>query len=407
MDLDDRPWVGLPVAIAVELRNRAGEIVDDVVATVEGVVPAYSQGRAPAAAIREAAGRVRIGAEQGLQHFATLIEDPRATVSDQAGFYRQIGRATHDTGLGLDVMNSVFRVVARTALRWLDDIQVATDSSAGSPLRLAEAVFVYVDALSVFSAEGYAEALTTAAGERHENRSRVVEMLLQPGHGAGAVREAAHRASWRVPETLTAVALGPGERANDLAARIAPDVLAGSSGGTACLLIPSPPAPGRQARIERALSGHAAAIGPEVPAGLANRSLALARRVLDLVKIHPGQDQPHPPARADDHLVELLILQDQELLNMFIERRLAPLRALPVGARIRLSDTLLAWLKNNSSAPKASAELNAHTQTVRYRLSQIREIFPHELDDPDTRFELELALRAQRFTTNSSARVAD
>lgn len=401
MDLDDRPWEGLPVAIAVELRTRADDIVDDVVATVRATVPAYSPGRAQDDAAEEALGRVRVGVEQGLLHFANLIQDRSATVADQAAIYRQIGRATHDTGMGLDVMNSVFRVLARTAWRWMDRIQAAADPP-GTQLRVAEAVLVYIDALSVFSAEGYAEAIAAAAGERHESRSRLLDMLLQPGHGAGALRDAAHRAGWRVPETVSVVALGPGERANEIAGRVAPDVLAGSRGESACLLIPSPSAPGRRALVERALTGRVAAIGPEVPTGLADRSLAWAKRVLDLGP-HPGRHQPGPPTRADEHFVELLLVQDQELLNMFIERRLSPLRDLPVGAHTRMKETLLAWLKHNGSGPKASAELDVHAQTIRYRLAQIREMFPTELDDPDTRFELELALRAERFATDGGA----
>lgn len=397
MDLDDRPWEGLPLAIAAELRERTDEIVDDVVVTVLAAVPAYSAGRADAETVQAALGRVRLGVEQGLRDFATLIEDRGAAVADRAGVYRQIGRATHDSGFGLDVMNSAFRVVARTFWRWMDRIRAASEAPPGTAIRLAEAILVYVDALAVFSTEGYAEAVAAAAGERHESRSRLLEMLLRPGHGAGALRDAAHRAGWQVPATVTAVALGPGERASEIAGRIAPDVLAGSSGGTACLLVPSPSAPGRRALLERALSGHTAAVGPAVPTGLANRSLAWAERVLDL-EFPPTRTPRGSPTRVDDHLVELLLLQDPELLAMFVERRLAPLRALPASTRARLSETLLVWLKHNGSAPKASAELNAHTQTVRYRLAQIREMFAAELDDPDGRFELELALRAQRFS---------
>jgi hypothetical protein len=322
MYLDDRPWEGLPAAIAVELRNRADEIVDDVVATVQATVPAYSPGQAQAEAVQEALGRVRLGLEQGLQQFATLIETPDATLGDPAETYRQLGRAAHDRGLGLDVMNSVFRVVARTIWRWTDGILAATEPPPGSPLRLAEAVFVYVDALSLFAAEGYAEAVAAAAGERHESRSRLLDMLLHPSHAApGALNDAAHSAGWRVPETVTAVALGPAERANEIAGRIDPDVLAGSSSGSACLLIPRPSAPRRRTLIERALSGHTAAIGPEVPTGLADRSLAWAKRALDLQR-HAGHHQPGAPTRADEHLVELLLVQDQQLLEMFIERRL-------------------------------------------------------------------------------------
>ena len=35
-----------------------------------------------------------------------------------------------------------------------------------------------------------------------------------------------------------------------------------------------------------------------------------------------------------------------------------------------------------------------HPQTVRYRLKQLRDLFGEKLEDPDSRFELSLALRA-------------
>jgi hypothetical protein len=43
------------------------------------------------------------------------------------------------------------------------------------------------------------------------------------------------------------------------------------------------------------------------------------------------------------------------------------------------------------------AGVSLHPQTVRYRLARLRELFGTRLDDPDARFELELALRARRL----------
>jgi DNA-binding PucR family transcriptional regulator len=42
-------------------------------------------------------------------------------------------------------------------------------------------------------------------------------------------------------------------------------------------------------------------------------------------------------------------------------------------------------------------ELQVHPQTVRYRLSQLRELFGERLDDPDARFELAIAVRATQL----------
>jgi len=41
-----------------------------------------------------------------------------------------------------------------------------------------------------------------------------------------------------------------------------------------------------------------------------------------------------------------------------------------------------------------AAELDVHPQTARYRIARLRELFGEDLEDPDARFELELALRA-------------
>ena len=40
--------------------------------------------------------------------------------------------------------------------------------------------------------------------------------------------------------------------------------------------------------------------------------------------------------------------------------------------------------------------LHVHPQTVRYRLGQLRELFGEDLDDPDRRFALMVALRLRR-----------
>jgi DNA-binding PucR family transcriptional regulator len=39
--------------------------------------------------------------------------------------------------------------------------------------------------------------------------------------------------------------------------------------------------------------------------------------------------------------------------------------------------------------------LHLNPQTIRYRLGRLRELFGETLEDPDARFELELALRSQ------------
>jgi DNA-binding PucR family transcriptional regulator len=66
-------------------------------------------------------------------------------------------------------------------------------------------------------------------------------------------------------------------------------------------------------------------------------------------------------------------------------------------SRELLGSTLDAWLRHRGRTEAVAKALHVHPQTVRYRLARLRELFGSRLDDPDGRFELELALRARRI----------
>jgi DNA-binding PucR family transcriptional regulator len=75
------------------------------------------------------------------------------------------------------------------------------------------------------------------------------------------------------------------------------------------------------------------------------------------------------------------------------ERSLAPLAGESERSRARLEETLRAWLQHRGSQHAIASELGVHPQTVRYRLRRLRELFGPALEDPEQRFELEIALR--------------
>jgi purine catabolism regulator len=58
----------------------------------------------------------------------------------------------------------------------------------------------------------------------------------------------------------------------------------------------------------------------------------------------------------------------------------------------RLVSTLDAFLRSGN-ATEAAARLSLHRNSLLYRLRRIREITGLDLDDPETRFALHLALR--------------
>jgi DNA-binding PucR family transcriptional regulator len=398
MQLLERPWEDLPPGIAVKLRHLRPAIVDDVVATVEAHVPEYGQAGWDSKTVQEALDRVRVVVGRALSEFADLIDQQDARTRDQQELYRAIGRATHARGFGIDVMNRVARVTARVASQWIQRIGTDLELPTEVVLRATEALYFYIDEGSMHTTLGYNQATAAAAGERQARRSELLDTLLLPTPiPAGTMRQAADAAGWQLPTTLAAVALRSEEPVTALAGAIGPDVLAGSSAPSPCLLIPDPDGPGRAELVVRALTGRTAAIGPTVVPADAHRSLALARRTLALTAADIIDAEKFPP-HADDHLADLLLSGDTALVEALIERHLAPLDDLTAAARERLCETLLAWLENNCSAPAAGRALHAHAGTVRYRLAQLRELLGDALDQPTSRFELQLALRARRLT---------
>ena len=108
------------------------------------------------------------------------------------------------------------------------------------------------------------------------------------------------------------------------------------------------------------------------------------------------RDEPDgaKPLWVSEHLVELVLNSERSVVEDLAAQRLAPLDDLKAGQRERLAATLLCWLEHHGQRAAMAAELNIHEQTVGYRVNQLREVFGDRLNDPKSRFELELVLRA-------------
>ncbi len=96
--------------------------------------------------------------------------------------------------------------------------------------------------------------------------------------------------------------------------------------------------------------------------------------------------------------MELLLSAEPQLAGELAGRLLAPLEEVRgQGTRANLTATLAAWLRTPGQRKAIAHALGVHPQTVRYRMLRLRELFGAALDDPDRRFELELALRVGRY----------
>lgn len=377
------PWAAVPPEMADVIRPSLPGVVEEIIAAVRAEVPEYDQ------PMEGEFGRlISEGSTAALRQFVDLL-GRNGAVGD-VRVYEEMGRAELRAGRTLDALQSAYRVGARVA--WREVQRIGEDVEPRTLFVLAEAIFAYIDRLAAASVSGYAQEQAAHEGSVHARRHALVELLATSvAPDADAVAHAAEQAAWPLPASLAALAVHEPDVVS-LARRLPEGTIGAALEPVAVLLIPDPDAPGRGRQLRRALRDRRAVLGPAVPWEQAHHS---ARRALAGWPLHTaGRLGPDTLAVADEHLLTLLIAGDERLARDLIDRRLAPLHAMAPGARARAEETLRAWLGSLGDVAAAAAVLHVHPQTVRYRLSGLREAFGDVLDDPSARLELEVALRA-------------
>jgi PucR-like helix-turn-helix protein len=386
--MEAHPWDSLPPETAAALRPELPGLADEIVGAISREVPDYAR------PLEGPFGRaLRAGVAEALRQFIAVVEGRHAAREPGREVYVNLGRGEWRAGRSLDALLAAYRVGARVAWRRL----AAAGERAGLEPRalyvLAESIFAYIDELSGESVEGYTREQAAAAGELQRRRQRLVGLLIQePAADRAAVEAVAAEAGWPLPRTLAAVA-AEGDDADRLARRLDTDALAAPAPPFLCVLVPDPHGPGRRERLAGALGERRAAIGPAAPWPEAAMSHARAAAALRLV-LEGALPAGTTPVDATEHSVALLLGQDRRLARELSAGVLAPLERLTATQRERMRETLLAWLRHRGRTEQVARALHVHPQTVRYRVSRLRELFGDALDDPDGRFELELALRA-------------
>src|SRR6185436_14116654 len=247
------------------------------------------------------------------------------------------------------------------------------------------------------SVEGYAEARARLEGERRRRRHELVAALVrEPPADEADLRAAGAAVAWRMPRTAAALACRE-DRLDRLATRLPADALAAGLDGVGCAIVPDPDGPGRPGQIERAVEGAGmrtpAVLGPTGTAGSLAASWSFARATLRAVEA--GAIDAAGLVRTDDVLTGLLLFENTGLAERIATRWLTPLATLTPKARRRMEETALAYVRQRGNAAAMARALGVHPQTARYRLRGLRELLGDALDDPDARFEMELALRAR------------
>jgi hypothetical protein len=383
----ERPWQALDPAVREIIAPVIPAIAEEITAAIAASIDEYRQ------PMRGAFGRgVRVAIDGALRQFLEQVGRPASGVRPGREVYIALGRGEYRAGRRLDALQAAYRLGARVAWRRVSTVARDAGLDATTLSLLAESIFAYIDEVSAESVEGYASEQAASAGERQRARQALVRRLVVEGIDDAEARQAAAAVDWPLPRRLAVLAADHRD-----AERLATLAGEGSIGALiddlVCVLVSDPDAPGRRERLERVLAGRLAALGPSVALGDAALSWARAERCVRLAAA--GVLPTDRLLFSDQLLGTLAALADPALVEELAAWRLSPLEGLTVASRSRLEATLLSWLRWQGHVPAVAAELHVHPQTVRYRLARLRECFGEQLDEPDVRFELELALRGR------------
>jgi hypothetical protein len=293
----------------------------------------------------------------------------------------------------MDALLGAYRVGARVSWRHMAASGVRAGLSAEQLARFAELVFAYIDQLSAASVAGHSDELATSGRVRERYLERLADLLLG-GASAEDLVAAAERADWTPPRTLTAVILPEAHvRAalqsldpRTLRSGTVPEGLPQVDLGV--LLVPDAGGRSRPA-LMRSLAERDAVVGPARPWTEVHGSHARACRAVRL-----GLTSEDGPLDTEKRLADLVLRADGEALADLRAQVLAPLADLSPAARDKLTETLRSWLLHQGRREQVATELFVHAQTVRYRMTQLRELYGARLDDPRTVLELTIALGA-------------
>lgn len=391
------PLATVPVEFADHFRSHVEPLVDVVVARIHESVPEYSR---PGNEVYAASTRTAV--REALTVFLDRVgmtDPPEHRLRER---FRMLGEAEVYEGRSLDSLQTAMRTAL--VIMWRELLKVQERHPELLPQRhigvVAEAAFLFLEEMASAASEGYDEARAQASGELQRRRGRLIDLLLsEPDPSPRTIVELASSAQWRVPDKVAVIVLhGDGEGTTPPS--LPSDVLHDFHRADPCLVLPDPEGPGRWRALELLLRGRHAAAGPPVDITETAASLTHARQTLELVEV--GVVPADGIARWSEHLTPLLLLRDRKLMQEMIASRLAPLRKLSRGQRERLSQTLLLWLQHGYNAKRVAEVQHLHPQTVRYRLRLLTDLFGDRLNEPDLRFELEMALRVERLLRSAA-----
>jgi len=383
-----RPPIVRAAQLAAIMRPELPDLARDIIAEIRERIPEYA---------RPMDGPygywLRVGVQQALASFFDSVADPTAPHEERDQVCRMLGQQEAREGRSLDSLQAAYRIGMRMGWRRVMEVGLRYNAPSSVMTSLADAIFAYADEIASLSVQGYLEVKALSEQSQQEWRRRLLRLILErPAAPLRAIAELADLVGWTVPDEVTLVALEPGQLGMP---EIADGTLADLGVTQPHLLLPGRVQLSDRPAVAAALAGSRGAVGPTVLLADAGHSLRWARRALTLAR--SGVIGESDVTFCEDYLVELWLLADDRLIDQLAQRQLGGLSALSQGQRNRLEETFGAWLETRGTAPEMAERLKVHPQTVRYRMRNLERALGGQLSDPDTRFAIELVLRATRL----------
>ena len=385
--------VGAQVALlGAQIRERADELADGMVARIRAAVPVY---RTDAVVGTEELRRTCLD-NIGFV-FGPIGRTPAVTSPES----RENGRQRAKSGVPLTAVMAAYRVAARYLWDCLAETAARSSMPAEVTLRAASEMWLVLDTFTQEMAEGYREEITSQALSKEQERSALVQALLEGRLAEANLWDAADilqiplRGCYvviaaQVPDTGRH-ALPRVEAALKLigvisAWRLQHDVEVGIA------WLPSPQAHlGRLVDSLQSISSGSVGISPRY------EDLRQTAHFLRLARIAlRGAFDAQRVTLFDHDPLAVAAASDPEVMQRIASSIFAALDQISSRDRTLLLTTFGAWLDSGGSASQAASALFCHPNTVRHRLRRLEQRTGRSLAHPRGIAELSLAFEIDR-----------
>lgn len=368
-------------------------VVEQIIQTVPNQIPAYQITKT-----ERFSEVLFLGVQGALEQLLSLPGTANPALNEESReLVAALGAGEYRQGRSMDALLAAYRTSARITFRGLSEACAEQGMAMDVVVDLGETILAYIDELSAVSVQAYAVEQSAHAGALELRRADLVAALVGGGVEIHEVRRLASGADWHLPQRMAAVVL-PLAAASGVRTRLGTSGIVVERESEATAIVAAPQSERLRPRLREVFAGTSAVLGPAVEWDGVAHSHRVARLVAaQLPQLQTESPGDGDPVFASDHLAQIVLGAETQVMADLAARRLAPLGGLSGTKRATLEETLLSWLVHWGQRNPVADELGIHPQTVGYRVAQLRELFGGELDRPAVRFELELVLRARRM----------